>query len=144
MSKPQDTTAFKGPILESTEIRALLTAHLAGQRPEVEQDDGRDIVQEALDSFRSGEDRWDVSGILDEEEGDFCDSIEALGREYERFEIEIYQVGPIYRIRANEFDDIKWFGSEQEAIDHAREEFAPYIEALEESEDEDWDDLDDE
>jgi len=104
----------------------------------------RDIAQEALDSLRAGEDKWDVLDILqvtkDDEGGDCRSSIEGLGSDEEPFDIEICQIGPLYYIRSNEFDDTEWFGSKEEAIDYAKEEFAPYIEALEEY----WENLDDE
>ncbi len=60
------------------------------------------------------------------------DTIEAAGGCEHYFNIEIKAFGPVYWIQAPEFDDIGYFGSEKEAVEHAREEYATYIETLEE------------
>ena len=60
------------------------------------------------------------------------DSIEAAGGYEHYFNIVIQSFGPVFWIHAPEFDDIGYFGSEIEALEHAREEYATYIETLEE------------
>ena len=60
------------------------------------------------------------------------DSIEAAGGYEHYFNIVIQSFGPVFWIQAPEFDDIGYFGSEIEALEHAREEYATYIETLEE------------
>jgi hypothetical protein len=65
------------------------------------------------------------------------DTIEAAGGYEHYFNIEIQSFGPVYWIQASEFDDIGYFGSEKEAEAFAREEYATYIETLEELQQED-------
>jgi hypothetical protein len=68
------------------------------------------------------------------------DTIEAAGGCEHYFNIEIKAFGPVYWIQASEFDDIGYFGSEKEAVEHAREEYATYIETLEELQTETYED----
>jgi hypothetical protein len=68
------------------------------------------------------------------------DTIEAAGGYEHYFNIEIQSFGPVYWIQASEFDDIGYFGSEKEAVEHAREEYATYIETLEELQTETYED----
>lgn len=165
MNKPQPIAAFRDLILESEHTHSALNEKLtptpydiirtissvidapdsAGNATEIlkqvkaviEEYNHRDIAQEAIDSFRKGEDEWDILEILqlikdDDNGGTWCKSIRALGADEEEFEIEILQIGPLYFIRANEFDDFAWFGSQKDAEDYANEEFASFIEDLEE------------
>ena len=60
------------------------------------------------------------------------DTIDAAGGYEHYFNIAIHSFGPIFWIQAPEFEDIGYFGSEIEALEHAREEYASYIETLEE------------
>jgi hypothetical protein len=164
MNQPQPIAAFRDLILESKETHYLLNEKLkptpyeiiltissvidepdsAGNATEIlsqvkaviEEYIHRDIAQEALDSLRKGEDKWDVLGILqlikDENfDAKWCDWIKARGADGEEFEIEIMKVGPLYFIRANEFDEFAWFGSQKDAVDFANEEFASFIKDLE-------------
>jgi hypothetical protein len=68
------------------------------------------------------------------------DTIEAAGGCEHYFNIEIKAFGPVYWIQASEFDDIGYFGSEKEAVEHAREEYTTYIETLEELQTETYED----
>ncbi len=68
------------------------------------------------------------------------DTIEAAGGCEHYFNIEIKAFGPVYWIQAYEFDDIGYFGSEKEAVEHAREEYGTYIETLEELQSETYED----
>jgi hypothetical protein len=68
------------------------------------------------------------------------DTIEAAGGYEHYFNIEIQSFGPVYWIQASEFDDIGYFGSEKESVEHAREEYATYIETLEELQTETYED----
>jgi hypothetical protein len=78
--------------------------------------------------------------------GSLASSIDAWGAD-DAFQIEIYRFGPIYWIRALEFDDIGYFGSQRDAERHAAFEYSGLIEAYEENaygSDEDDEDEDDE
>ena len=68
------------------------------------------------------------------------DTIEAAGGYEHYFNIEIQSFGPVFWIQASEFDDIGYFGSEKEAVEHAREEYGAYIETLEELQTETYED----
>ena len=68
------------------------------------------------------------------------DTIEAAGGYEHYFNIVIQSFGPVFWIQASEFDDIGYFGSENEAAEHAREEYATYIETLEELQSETYED----
>ena len=68
------------------------------------------------------------------------DTIEAAGGYEHYFNIEIQSLGPVFWIQASEFDDIGYFGSEKEAVEHAREEYGAYIETLEELQTETYED----
>jgi hypothetical protein len=72
------------------------------------------------------------------------DTIEAAGGCEHYFNIEIKAFGPVYWIQASEFDDIGYFGSEKEAVEHAREEYGTYIETLEELQSETYEDEEEE
>jgi hypothetical protein len=72
------------------------------------------------------------------------DTIEAAGGYEHYFNIEIQSFGPVYWIQASEFDDIGYFGSEKEAVEHAREEYGTYIETLEELQSETYEDEEEE
>jgi hypothetical protein len=56
------------------------------------------------------------------------------------FPIEIMNFGPVYFVRATEFDDIGFFGSEAEAVSFAKTEYEAYgpFSDSAEDEDEDW------
>lgn len=56
--------------------------------------------------------------------------IEASGGEGYDFDIEIHSFGPIFWVRAPEFDDIGYFTSLADALWHARDSYEPYIETL--------------
>ena len=96
-------------------------------------------VQEEI-AARKGETLQDLldSGELEDflkNEGDSIDTIEASGGPEHCFDIEIRAFGPVYWIQAHEFDDIGYFASEKEAHQFASEEYAPYIDTLDEYED---------
>ena len=68
-------------------------------------------------------------------ESDSGDVIGGSGGPEHGFDIEIRSFGPLYWIHANEFDDIGYFASEEDAHQFASEEYGPYIDALDEDED---------
>ena len=58
------------------------------------------------------------------------DSIQALGRDEDVFEIVINRYGPVFYISANEFDNTGYFASLKEALEYSEQEFEPYLSAL--------------
>ena len=105
----------------------------------------RDLAQEKIDAQRMNPEDDDIleifEGIKDRGSASLCETINALGAN--EFDIQIFQIGPLFFIQANEFDDIEWFGSEEDALAHAREEFSTFIEAYEHQWDCDEEDCDD-
>jgi hypothetical protein len=133
---PDDIIRTICSVIEAPDSAGNATEILNQVKAVIEEYKHRDIAQEALDSLRKGEDEWDVLEILqmakDDNDGTmWCKSISALGAGEEEFEIEILQIGPLYFIRTNEFDDFAWFGSQKDAVDFANEEFASFIKDLE-------------
>jgi hypothetical protein len=126
------------------EIKSLLDANSAMENPSatletikgmIKEFMDRDFARESLDSLKKGEDEWDVLEIIERAKdngGDLSDFIPAMGACEEPFDIEIRQVGSLFFIRANEFDDIAWFASKDAAIQYAKEEFSSEIKAYEE------------
>lgn len=72
-------------------------------------------------------------GDLAQEHGDCVDSLEGQAAdEWDYFDISIVQYGPIFYIQANEFDDIGYFDSLEEAMGVAESEFSDAIQARKE------------
>lgn len=95
------------------------------------------IIIALAESEISSFDEFLASGSLEDclkEEASEVDTIEAAGGCEHYFNIEIQSFGPVFWIQANEFDDIGYFGSENEAVEYARREYAVYIETFEQLE----------
>ncbi|MEI7775742.1 MAG: hypothetical protein WCK17_13315 [Verrucomicrobiota bacterium] len=127
---PKDISEFKDAILASEEIQALVQKEL-----------GKDA-----------DEKWAVfqgMGILDElyemisdngtYYGDVVSELEGAGPHNDTFAIQIWRIGPLFFVTANEFDPLEYFGSLKEAEDYAWSYFGPYIDALSEREQEEGD-----
>lgn len=89
-----------------------------------------------LESFRNGINEDAVYDIIQEEldRGPLVvEQIKASGGGG-NFNIEICEVGPLYLIKANEFDDILWFTSMEDAMSHAQDVYSEFIDEIIESE----------
>ena len=127
MTKPQPLSAFKDQLLQSEDIQELIAKEYG---PESDAAIGR---------FRSGDDGdlWDL--IEDNKDATFGTlevSIDAAAPDDDVFGIEIWSTGPVFWIRANEFDDIGYFPSRDEARRYAKVEFESHINELSEREEE--------
>jgi hypothetical protein len=95
------------------------------------------IIQHlAKSEFTSFEDYLE-SGELEatvHDESFLEEEFEASGGPEHIFNVEIYSFGPVYSIRANEFDDIEYFATKKEAEEYALSEYGPYIDTFEELE----------
>ena len=71
---------------------------------------------------------------MDESESIFesVTEIEALGAYDEVFTIYVMKIGPTFIVRASEFDDEYIFKNQEDAETWARGNYGPFIEALEE------------
>ncbi|PAW63903.1 MAG: hypothetical protein B9S36_03755 [Verrucomicrobiia bacterium Tous-C2TDCM] len=119
MSQPQTFETVLATLRSESSFHEHLSRHREGDVNDlIESTDFEDFVQN----------RSDLEEI-----------IEASGGEGYDFEIEVLSFGPIFWVRAPEFDDIGYFTSLEDALWHAREFYEPYIEtlaALRESEEE--------
>ena len=117
-------SALSDPGSAVAEIRRLCENHF-NSNPAVE----------AIKSFMEGPDEWDVAAKFEDSKGSgrCASTIDAMGSSDGAFEIEICEVGPLYFIRAAEFDDSDWFTSLKDAVAYAEEEYSEYIAQYEES-----------
>jgi hypothetical protein len=105
MTQPQPLSTFKDLLLQSGDIQKLIAGEYG---PESDAAIGR---------FRSGDDSdlWDlIENYKYETFGKLVKRIRARGSE--PFNVEIWSLGPVFWIRANEFDDIGYFASRQDVI----------------------------
>ena len=121
MTQPKPLNAFKDRLLQSGDIQQLIAEEYG---PEADAAIGR---------FRAGDDGdlWDL--IEDNKDATFGTlevSIDAAAPDDDIFEIQIWSTGPVFWIRANEFDDIGYFGSRDEARRYAEVEFEGLISEL--------------
>ena len=125
MTQPQPLSAFKDQLLQSEDIQKLIAGEY-GQETDA-----------AIGRFRSGDD-GDLWDLIEENKQEISGSpeevIEAAAPDDDIFEIEIWSTGPVFWIRANEFDDIGYFGSRDEARRYAEMEFEDPISELRERE----------
>jgi len=67
------------------------------------------------------------------------DAIDGAAPYNDTFQIEIWRLVSAYWIRANEFDDIGYFRTQEEAYDYANMEFSSFIDELNERQKEEYD-----
>ena len=125
MTQPQPLSTFKDQLLQSEDIQKLIAEEYG---PEADAAIGR---------FRAGDDGdlWDpIEENKQEISGSPEESIDAAAPDDDIFEIEIWSTGPVFWIRANEFDDIGYFPSRDEARRYAEDFFEGLISELRERE----------
>jgi ABC-type glycerol-3-phosphate transport system substrate-binding protein len=127
LTQPQPLSTFKDQLLQSGDIQKLIAEEYG---PEADAAIGR---------FRAGEDGdlWDlIEDNKQEISGSPVEVIDAAAPDDDIFGIEIWSTGPVFWIRANEFDDIGYFPSLPEARAYAEVEFESLIAELSEREEE--------
>jgi len=125
MSTPKDISEFKDAILASGEIHALVQKELEKEA------DGK------WAAFQRGESLEDLHDLISDNGtcyGEIVGELEGAAPDNDTFAIDIWRIGPLFFVTANEFDTLKYFGSLKEAEDFAAEYFCGYIEALAERE----------
>ena len=123
LTQPQPLSTFKDQLLQSGDIQK----HNAEEYgPEAEAAIGR---------FRSGDD-GDLWDLIEDNKQEVSDSpvevIDAAAPDDDVFGIEIWSTGPVFWIRANEFDDIGYFPSLADARAYAEDFFEGFISELQE------------
>ncbi|MEI7912394.1 MAG: hypothetical protein WCK77_22405 [Verrucomicrobiota bacterium] len=133
MTEPQELSTFKDQLLQSEDIQKLIAE---------EYGPGAD---DAIERFQSGDadELWDlIEANKDATFGTSEVTIEAAAPDDDIFEIEIWSIGPLFWIRAKEFDDIGYFDSLAEAQIYAEDFFEGFITELQEREEVEEDDDD--
>jgi len=128
MTQPQTLSTFKDQLLQSEDIQKLIAKEYGTE------------AEAAIGRFRAGDDS-DLWDLIEENKQEISASpeevIEAAAPDDDIFEIEVWSTGPVFWIRANEFDDIGYFGSLADARAYAEMEFeGPISELLARGEDE--------
>jgi hypothetical protein len=121
MQEPKPLQEFKAVLLKSKAIKKLITQHYGLE------------AKERLKQFKAGE----MDDLLDliedykfEMSGSPVETIDGAAPDDDVFQIELWAVGPVYCIRANEFDNIGYFSSLEEARSYAECEFDGFISEL--------------
>jgi hypothetical protein len=130
MINPQDIAEFKDAILASEEIRALVQEELE-----------KDAVEKWA-AFQRGGSLDDLYELISDNEtcyGAVVGELEGAAPDNDTFAIQIWRIGPLFFVTANEFAPLKYFASVKEAEDYASEDFSGYIDALAQREHEDDD-----
>ncbi len=121
MIEPKPLQTFIDILLKSKAIKKLVTEHY-----------GPDAKQQ-MKQFQAGE-VGDLLALVEESKMDLSgspeDTIEAAAPDDDIFEIELWETGPVFWIRANEFDDIGYFPSLKSARTYAKQEFESFISEL--------------
>jgi len=130
MSSPKDISEFKDAILASDEIHALVQKALR---------EDADEKWAAFQGMGSLNELYDVISDNRADYGDVVIELEGAGPDSDTFPIQIWRIGPLFFITANEFDPLEYFGSLKEAETYARSYFGPYIDALTERQQEEED-----
>ena len=129
MIRPKNLFELKDLLLRSEEIHSLVLKR-----------SGKGAEQ--WESFLKGENLDDLFEIVEEESHEITEEpvsfIEGAAPDNDIFHINIHKLGPLFFITANEFDDIGYFESEEEAESYASLEFDGYIQALNERQAEDY------
>jgi len=126
MSSPVELSDFQQDILASEEVHQLVWKEF-----------GEKIAPKMWESFQRGEDLEDLFTLLEDNKwstgiGEMVDAIDGAAPDNDTFQIEIWRLVSAYWIRANEFDDIGYFHTQEEAYDYACMEFSSFIDELNE------------
>jgi hypothetical protein len=135
MNSPKDISEFKDAILASEEIRALVQDELGKE------------ADEKWAAFQRGENLDDLYDLISDNGTCFGEEVggfEGAAPDNDTFPITIWMVGPLFFVTANEFDDLKYFGSLKDAEDYAGDYFSSFIgelNAREQDEDDGWEEI---
>jgi hypothetical protein len=125
MTEPRSAEEFLDLLLKSEEVVAACRAGLSEKAADVI---GRAEKGDALD-FLEWFEEWRQNDL-----GDPVEQLEGAAPDEDTFFINVYQNGPLFWIKANEFDAICYFGSKDDAVEYAAMEFEGFISELAERE----------
>lgn len=121
MIEPQPLQSFTNILLKSKAIKKLVTEHYGAE------------ARQRMKQFRAGE-IDDLVELIEDNKIQLADSpvetIHGAAPDNDVFHIKLCAVGPVFYIRANEFDDIGYFSSLEEARIYAEFEFEGFISEL--------------
>jgi hypothetical protein len=135
MASPKDISDFQESILASEEIHAFVQKELGKQ------------ADEKWAAFQRGENLDDLYELISDNGSCFGEEVggfDGAAPDNDVFQITIWRVGPLFFVTANEFDDLKYFGSLKDADDYAGDYFSSFIEELkerEQEEDDGWEEI---
>lgn len=122
MTEPKQIADFKEAILASEEIRALVYKTGNGEAKWA--------------AFQRGENLEELYDLISDSkhEGEPVSALSGAAPDDDTFAINISRLGPLYFVKACEFDTLEYFGSHDEAEAYAYDYFSGYIESLKEKE----------
>jgi hypothetical protein len=121
MIEPQPLQSFTNILLKSKAIKKLVTEHYGAE------------ARQRMKQFRVGE-IDDLVELIEINKLQLAESpvetLQGAAPDNDVFHIELCAVGPVFYIRANEFDDIGYFSSLKKARIYAESEFEGFISEL--------------
>lgn len=121
MTEPQPSEHFLDLLLQSEEVVAACKAAL-GERSD-------DVIARAARGDTTDFIEWFEEWRLNDW-GEPVEQLEGAAPDNDTFSINIYKSGPLYWIKANEFDAICYFDSADDALAHSADEFEGFISEL--------------
>lgn len=121
MTEPRPAEQFLDLLLKSEEVVSACKAEFGEKSADVI---GRATKGDTTDFLEWFEERR-LNSL-----GDPVERLEGAAPDNDTFWINIYKIGPLYWIKANEFDAICYFDSADEALAHAADEFEGFISEL--------------
>jgi hypothetical protein len=125
MTEPRPAEQFLDLLLKSEETAAACKAEFGEKAVDVI---GRATKGDTTD-FLEWFEEWRRNDL-----GEPVEQLEGAAPDNDTFWINIYKTGPLYWIKANEFDAICYFDSADDALTHAADEFEGFISELAERE----------
>jgi hypothetical protein len=121
MTEPQPAARFLDLLLKSQEMVAAFKKEQAS--------DADASAAKAVSVDTGAFLEWFEGWRLDDSDK-LVHQIAAAGPENDTFSINIYRTGPLYWVRALEFDDACYFATEKEAVEYAESNFESFITEL--------------
>ena len=125
MSEPRPAEHFLDLILKSDEVVAACEGELGEGSSDVIARAAKGDTTDFIDWFEE----WRLTDW-----GEPVEQLEGAAPDNDTFWINIYKTGPLYWIKANEFDAMCYFDSADDALTHAADEFEGFISELAERE----------